>query len=415
MERKERYPDLDPAAMRQSPGGKGAVAGGVLGGAFSGGTLCLHFAHCGVLKSTLSGSATFLREGHVDGERGWPEDDDLVTISTGRSMSSRRTWQLRKQLCVSAELGEPIAALKNVCADFWTVKYVSGPVMESHMVDSTAAVRVTIQRGRHFLCSRRDPAGPAAPASTTVWLSESCDGLDTLGTWDVVRAGENQEVVDSEPCVWLRVAHDGRFTEGQYLSVSEDHRDHGDHRLTFLPWSTDMSASCWNFGYEQTWMQHNFLGREDFEIHAETDTSCKPTHATHATQAQCQEDQEGGDGARQMRRAPRAPHAPRAPRAPHIWLMASPKYTETMQRLISTFQRAQEPVRVSVRWVPDFKDTKRRGFQLTGKAPQARRVYAFNYLKLLFLFEAYLDGVQSEDDMVVVMDLDVQVCLGLTS
>ena len=95
--------------------------------------------------------------------------------------------------------------------------------------------------------------------------------------------------------------------------------------------------------------------------------------------------------------------------------MASPKYTETMQRLISTFQRAQEPVRVSVRWVPDFKDTKRRGFQLTGKAPQARRVYAFNYLKLLFLFEAYLDGVQSEDDMVVVMDLDVQVCLGLTS
>ena len=399
-------------AKRQSPkpGGQGTsdVAGGVLGGSFSGGTLCLHFAHCGVLKSTLSGSATFFREGHVDGERGWPEDDDLVTISTGRSMSSRSTWQLRKQLCVSAELGEPTVALKDVCVDFWTVKYVSGPVMGNHMVDSTAAVRVTIQWGKHFLCSRSDPAGPASPAaaaSTTVWLSESCDGLDTRGTWDVVRAGENQEVVDSEPCVWLRAAHDGNFTEGQYLSVSEDHRDHFDHRFTFLPWSTDMSASCWNFGYEQTWMQHNFVGREDFEIRAETDTSCE-THATRASQCQ-----DGGDGARQegnafvaMRRA-----------MPHIWLMASPKYTETMQRLLSTFQRAREPVRVSVRWVPDFKDTKRRGFKLTGKAPQARRVYAFNYLKLLFLFEAYLDGVQSEDDMVVVMDLDVQVCLGRTS
>ena len=93
--------------------------------------------------------------------------------------------------------------------------------------------------------------------------------------------------------------------------------------------------------------------------------------------------------------------------------MASPKYAQTMQRLLSTFHRAKEPLRVSVRWVPDFKDTTREGFQLTGDAPQGRRVYAFNYLKLLFLFEAYLDGVQAKDGMVVVMDLDVQVYLGL--
>ena len=62
--------------------------------------------------------------------------------------------------------------------------------------------------------------------------------------------------------------------------------------------------------------------------------------------------------------------------------MASPKYIKTMDRLLSTFRRAGEPVRVTVRWVPDFKDTTREGFHVTGRISQNQGFYAFNYRKL---------------------------------
>ena len=100
-------------------------------------------------------------------------------------------------------------------------------------------------------------------------------------------------------------------------------------------------------------------------------------------------------------------------KVPHIWLMASPKYIKTMDRLLSTFRRAGEPVRVTVRWVPDFKDTTQTGFELSGTSAFGLRVYDWNYRKLLLLFEAYLDALQEGDRMVLYMDLDMQVHLGL--
>ena len=177
--------------------------------------------------------------------------------------------------------------------------------------------------------------------------------------------------------------------------------------LVFRPWSQDMSASCWNFGYEQTWMHHNFVRRDDFTIGAFNDdvtAECDGEHVQITPECQTKR--------RKQWLHEKTPLKKRKA-VPHIWLMASPKYDFAMQRLLSTFRRAKEPLRVSIRWVPDFKDTTREGFQLTGVAPQGRKVFAFNYLKLLFLFESYLDAVQSQDEMVAVMDLDVQVYLGM--
>ena len=100
--------------------------------------------------------------------------------------------------------------------------------------------------------------------------------------------------------------------------------------------------------------------------------------------------------------------------------MASKSYEAPLTRLLGSFQRAGEALWVSVVWVSDFKDTKQQGFRLTGFGRLAEKVFAFNYLKLLFLFAAYLDSVTdsletASTSMQIVMDLDVQVPSGSIS
>ena len=408
---------LDDSLIREHEAHKTEVSGF---SGLSGGPLCMHFTQCGVLKSTLSGSATFRVSGDSAGRK-WPQDDNFVTISTARSMSSKSKWQLRKQLCAGPQgsKGFQIVELKDSCADYFEVKRLPANDVEvlNDMVISTITVAVTIQRGKDFLCGRSETSSISATSNALrfgasngshgLWLSETCEHL-----WDIVRSGENQQQVDSEPCVWLRVHNSNNysFKEGEYLSYLSDLRSQpsepSEHLLVFRPWSKDMSASCWNFGFEQTWMHHNFVRRDDFTIGAVDDLTAECDGDVQIT-PECQTKR------RKQWLHEKTPNLKRRKTVPHIWLMASPKYDFAMQRLLSTFRRAKEPLRVSIRWVPDFKDTTREGFQLTGFAPQGRKVFAFNYLKLLFLFESYLDAVQSQDEMVAVMDLDVQVCLGM--
>lgn len=312
-------------------------------------------------------------------------DDDGVTIATGRSMSSNSSWQLRKQLCVEGTASSaPQLVLKDASSsDLWAVKLVSDPGDlgdEDHLLGVSVPVRVTISTvSGLLLCSNGSGESPQSPS---LFVANASDEMPISScSWDVVRARENQQDVDSEPCVWLRRSlRPYSAFDGEYLSVSSGNDP---PVLTFLPWSRDMSRSCWNFGYKQTWMHQNFVAREDLQIENTENMEMEGSLGTAEGEV------EG---------------------IPHIWLMASPKYFKAVQRLLSRFHRAGESIRVSVRWVPEFKATNMRGFDFAGDR-QSRRVYAFNYLKLLFLYEAFLEQVQSPS-LVVVMDLDVQVPLG---
>lgn len=403
---------LDDSLIREEAHEASGLSGGVP-------TLCMHFTQCGVLKSTLSGSATFRvsgDSGDSDEGRKWPQDDNLVTISTARSMSSKSKWQLRKQLCVEPQSFHRVE-LKDSCPDYFEVKLLPGNDVEvlNSMVISTITVAVTIQRGKDFLCRQSATSATSATSNVSfgasnLWLSETC--AENQHLWDIVRSGENQQQVDSEPCVWLRAHSNYSFKESEYLSWTSSDLSQpsgpSEPLLVFRPWSQDMSASCWNFGFEQTWMHHNFVRRDDFTIGAVNDdvtAECDGENVQITPECQTKR--------RKQWLREKTPNLKRRKAVPHIWLMASPKYDFAMQRLLSTFRRAKEPLRVSIRWVPDFKDTTREGFHLSGFAPQGRKVFAFNYLKLLFLFESYLDAVQSQDEMVAVMDLDVQVYLGM--
>ncbi|CAK9064920.1 Protein DD3-3 [Durusdinium trenchii] len=377
---------LDDSLIRAPLDDEFKVEMGSISGALSGGSLCWLYGQCEVLKTTFSGAATFVREDLP--KYGQVPDDGLVTISTARSMSSRSTWQLRKQLCMSVDQ-EPSVALKDVCADLWKVTLASTRSARIHSSSFTVRARVTIRRGKEFLCSQGPKAATKSSMFDGLSLSESCK----QETWDIVREGENQQSVDSEPCMWLRVAQEGKSTLGKYLSVSE-----GGKQVTLLPWSTNMSRSCWHFGY-QTWMQHSFVGRDDFDLGvAENVTSAAKDCVGESKMEECQ----GSTDSRKVKRVP------------HLWLMASPNYVGTMEKLLSTFRRAEEPLRVSVRWVTEIKDTSQHGFSLAGAEVWSSKVYGWNYWRLLILFEAYLDAVQSQDHMVMVMDLDFQVRSGWT-
>ena len=150
--------------------------------------------------------------------------------------------------------------------------------------------------------------------------------------------------------------------------------------------------ACWHFGHPQTWTQQHFLG--------EVETVKIPRQSADAGGG----GSGGGSGDGESTESALEP-------LPIVWLMASPGYEKTLQRLLRSFEEAKEPCEVKVRWVPDMKDTTKEGFILMGKLSPSYRVFYFNYVKFLFLFEALLDALTAKQKvpMVVVMDLDVQV------
>ena len=364
---------------------------------------CLLFARCGILRSSMSGAATFFRSS-VSSVSGrwprwprWPErpaDESLVTITTNERLALKLSVEESEIVLKEIAEGSATAAWgASDKKDLFSIKYVKRLELQSLDV---LVVRVEISHGGKVLCAKH-------PQTESF---EACDkqhvGLSLLSDverkhrsadfceWQILRANENQDRVKSKPCVWLRLSlsdlsdfsESQNFTEGQYLAV-----DSGT-KLRFLPWSdlenSASSSSCWTFGYEQTWTRHHVAEREDFPIPSKHERK----HALHLSHD-----------------------------APHVWLMASPKYDFALRRLLRSFEGAGEGLHVFVQWVPDLKDTERQGFKLTGVEQSSnnkgysRKVFAFNYLKLLFLFQAFLDSLFS-DVMVIVMDLDVQVQLG---
>ena len=346
------------------------------------------YSRCGALRSVKAGAATFVRDADEATVPAVPENR-LVTISTARTAQAAFA---RLQLC-ALSVEETCGARGLFEVTLARGRDVDFPQGESRKILSALSVlRVTLAHGTRFLCT--EPGAGAGGAGGAVALSaRPC-------VWDLLRAGESRHSRPrSEPCVWLRATEDTDGTDGAedaegdaggvgtgegprprppqrglYLAVSSAHSAHS-ARLALVPWRVLSNVSgCWAFGYEQAWIHHHFLGREDFRLGSPL------IHPIHPI--------------------------------PRVWLMASAMYAQTLQRLLKSFEDAGEPVHIVVRWVPDLKDTKQTGFILTGSVPQALRVYFFNYLKLLFIFEALLDALLDESRMVIVMDLDVQVQRG---
>ncbi|CAK9072727.1 Protein DD3-3 [Durusdinium trenchii] len=282
------------------------------------------------------------------------------------------------------------------------VSFVSGPTVEGAegetagaagagplgLLNSVAAVTVRIRiirpAGRkELLCVQSEHDRVAL----TLGDGDACE-------WDLVRAGENQGLVKSKPCVWLRsmgkyLAADGSghlvmLRAGAWQLVGESSHDTSDE-------SSD--AGCWAFGHQREVFSSSVWRREDYYVTKRTMVQTAPKHSFNSSRF----------------------HS--LSHLPHVWLMASKSYEAPLTRLLGSFQRAGEALWVSVVWVSDFKDTKQQGFRLTGFGRLAEKVFAFNYLKLLFLFAAYLDSVTdsletASTSMQIVMDLDVQVQRG---
>ena len=215
-----------------------------------------------------------------------------------------------------------------------------------------------------------------SPVSGCAQRAASATSPSTSGSQDRIRASQALHLQKGICCSDLS-KESGLLLVGKHevLNASRDSRDHVPSPI----------RACWHFGQAQTWRRQHFLSSSQIPV--------LPGPAEQFELAGGQE-------------VTRAEHTV-------VWLMASASYASTLGRLLGSLEAAGEPCVVRVRWVPDLKDTSKEGFILMGEASPSYRVFYFNYVKFLFIFEALLEAVLLETvPMVVVMDLDVQVFPG---